>query len=53
MRKPLKLLWNSIIDKNNEDRMFDLMCLLFLIIKNEIYPNEMQELKEYAKEIII
>lgn len=47
MRKPLKLLWESILDKNNEDRLFDMMSLFALVINKSVTNEELEELKEY------
>lgn len=52
MREPLKNLWDAIVDKSNEDRMFDLISLLSLMLNNELYPNEINELRQYAKGIL-
>jgi len=49
MREPLKMLLNAIADNNNEDRLFDMISLFSLIIKNEITDEEMKELKEYVE----
>lgn len=52
MREPLKNLWDAIVDKSNEDRIFDLISLLSLMLNNELYPNEINELRQYAKGIL-
>lgn len=49
MREPLKMLLNAIADKKNEDRLFDVISLFSLIIKNEITDEELQEMREYVK----
>lgn len=49
MREPLKNLWDAIIDTNNEDRLFDLISLFSLMLNNELYPDEINELRQYAK----
>ena len=49
MRETLKNLWDDIADQNNEDRLFDMMSLFFLIINKDITDEELQELKEYTK----
>ena len=53
MREPLKNLRDAIIDKNNEDRIIDLISLMNLMLQNQIDDNEMQELREYAKGITL
>lgn len=49
MKEQLKNLWDAIADKNNEDRLFDMVSLFSLIMNNSITDDELRELMEYAK----
>ena len=47
MREPLKLLCEAILDKNNDDRLFDMISLFSLMINKSITDDELRELREY------
>lgn len=46
MRKEVKTLWNYAISSENKDKEYDMLCFMSLVLKGEIYPQELLELKE-------
>ena len=47
MREALRLLCESILDKNNKDRLFDMVSLFTLIMNKNITDEELKELRKY------
>lgn len=46
MRKEVKTLWGLATNPENNEKEYDMFCFLSLVLKGEIYPQELLELKE-------